>query len=96
MRKAPSEKSVQFCELQILEDPKESQEPEEITEPRCSTRQTEIAAGRMFVRRPEFPYRGILTQKPVVEVPPLPAKYFKAGEPKNMSTVSPFPGEPTA
>ena len=77
MRKVPFEKSVQFCEPRILEDPKESQETEGITEPRHSTRQTEIAAGKMFVRRPEFPYKGVLAQRPVVEVPPLPAKYFR-------------------
>jgi len=77
MRKAPFEKSVQFHEPQILEDPKESRETKEITKPRRSTRQTEIAAGRTFARRPEFPYRGVPTQKPVMEVPPLPTKYFR-------------------
>ena len=77
MRKVPFEKSVRFREPRISEEPKESWETEGITEPRHSTRQTKIAAGKMFMRRPEFPYRGVLTQKPVVEVPLLPAKYFR-------------------
>ena len=54
MRKVLFEKSVQFCKPRISKDPKESQETEDITEPRRSTRQTEIATGRMFARRPEF------------------------------------------
>jgi len=60
-----------------LEDSKEFQETEGITEPRCSTRQTEIAVGKTFARRPEFPYKGVLAQRPVIEVSPLPAKYFR-------------------
>jgi len=67
-----------------LEDPKESQETEKITEPRHSTRQIEIGVGRMFVRRPEFLYRGVPTQKPVVEVPPLPTKYFRQFQRKDI------------
>jgi len=77
MRKALFEKSVRFRKPRISEDPKKSQETEGITEPRRSTRQTEIAAGKTFVRRPEFPYKGVPAQRPVVEVPPLPAKYFR-------------------
>jgi len=77
MRKAPFEKSVRFREPQISEDPKESRETEGITEPRRSSRQTEIAAGKTFVRRPELLYKGVPAQRPVVEVPPLPAKYFR-------------------
>jgi len=59
MRKALFKKLVQFREPRILEDPKESRETEGITEPRHSTRQTKIAAGKTFVRRPEFPYKGV-------------------------------------
>jgi len=77
MRKAPFEKSVQFRKPRISEDPKESRETEGITEPRHSTRQTEIAVGKTFARRPEFLYKEVLAQRPVVEVPPLPAKYFR-------------------
>jgi len=62
MRKAPFEKSVRFRELRISEDPKESRETEGITEPRRSTRQTEIAAGKTFARRPEFPLWGWKTK----------------------------------
>jgi len=77
MRKAPFKKSVRFREPQISEDPKESRETEGITESRLSTRQTEIAAEKMFTRRPEFLYKEVLTQRPVVKVSPLPAKYFR-------------------
>jgi len=77
MRKVLFEKLVRFCEPWILKDPKESQETEGITEPRRSNRQTEIAAGKTFARRPEFPYKGVPAQRPVVEVPPLLVKYFR-------------------
>ena len=77
MRKAPFEKSVRFHEPWISEDPKEPRETEGITEPRRSNRRTEIAAGKTFARRPEFPYKGVLAQRPIVEVPLLPAKYFR-------------------
>ena len=93
MRKAPFEKSVQFRKPRISEDPKESQEMEEITEPRHSTRQTEIVAGKMFVRRPEFPYKGVPAQRPVVEVPPLPAKYFRQFQRKEIPAKSKAPIE---
>jgi len=59
MRKALFKKLVQFREPRISEDPKESRETEGITEPRCTTRRTEIAVGKMFARRPEFPYKGV-------------------------------------
>ena len=37
----------------------------------------EEVVGRAFAKRNEFLYQELLTQKPVVEVPPLPAKYFR-------------------
>jgi len=93
MRKALFEKSVRFCEPRILEDPKESRETEGITEPRRSTRQTEIAAGKTFARRPEFPYKGVLAQRPVMEVPPLPVKYFRQFQRKEIPAKSKAPIE---
>jgi len=38
------------------------------------------------VRRPKFLYRGVPTQKPVVEVPPLPVKYFRQFQRKDIPT----------
>ena len=36
------------------------------------------------MRRSEFPYRGVPAQKPVVKVPPLPAKYFRQFQRKDI------------
>ena len=83
MRRPPLERSVQFQKARVLEDPDENQDTREITENWKSPRTTEGAVGRAFAKRNEFPYREILTQKPVVEVPPLPAKYFRQFQKKD-------------
>jgi len=60
-----------------LEDPDENQDTREITKTRKSPKTMEEVVGRAFAKRNEFLYQELLTQKPVVEVPPLPAKYFR-------------------
>ena len=60
-----------------MEDPDENQDTREITKTRKSPKTMEEVVGRAFAKRNEFLYQELLTQKPVVEVPPLPAKYFR-------------------
>jgi len=69
--------------MRVSEDPDENQDTREITETRKSPRTTEEVVGRAFAKRNKFPYRGVLTQKPVVEVPPLLAKYFRQFQKKD-------------
>ena len=67
-----------------MEDPDENQDTREITKTRKLSRTTEGVVGRAFAKRNEFLYRGVLIQKPVVEVPPLPAKYFRQFQKKDI------------
>jgi len=61
MRRLPFERSVQFREIRVLEDPDENQDTREITENRKSSRTMEGAVGRAFAKRNEFPYREVPT-----------------------------------
>ena len=75
---------VHFRESCVSEDPIESRETEVITESRTSPRAPESRAGKTFAKQNKFPYQGVPTQKPVVEVLPLPAKYFRQFQKKEI------------
>ena len=77
MKKLPFEKQVRFQGGKVLEvnrqnldkDSSLSTDTEEGTHSRIRTSTTS--------QKHEFPYRKVPTQVPVVNVPPLPAKYFR-------------------
>jgi len=62
----------------------ESQETEVITESRTSPRTLGSRARKTFAKQNKFLYQGVLTQKLVVEVLPLPTKYFRQFQKKEI------------
>jgi len=75
---------VRFRESRVSEDPIESRETEVITEPRVSPRAPRSGTEKTFAKWNKFLYRGVPTQKLVVEVLPLPAKYFRQFQKKEV------------
>jgi len=77
MKKPPFKKQVCFQGGKVLEMNKQNLDKEEFS----STDTEEETRSRIRTsttsQKHEFPYRKVPTQVPVVDVPPLPAKYFR-------------------
>ena len=73
MKKSTSEKKVRFQKYRTSEDNDNENQSEESDTEQGSQRETRSSA----TKKAEFPYRKVPQMVPVVEVPPIPARYMR-------------------
>jgi len=77
MKKPPFERQVRFWNEKASEVSRWNQNEEESSSERAETGTRSGSRTSTTSQNHEFPYRKVPTQVPVVDVPPLPAKYFR-------------------
>ena len=77
MKKPLFERQVRFRNEKASEVNRWNQNEEESLLERAETRTCSGSRVSTTSQNHEFPYRKVPTQVPVVNVPPLPAKYFR-------------------
>jgi len=77
MKKLPFERQVHFQNEKASEVNRRNQNEEESSPERAETGTCSGSRTSTTSQNHEFPYKKVPTQVPVVDVPPLPAKYFR-------------------
>ena len=77
MKRSPFERRIRFRNEKTSEVNRQNQNEEESSPGRAETGTCSGSRTSTTSQNYEFPYRKMPTQVPVVDVPPLPAKYFR-------------------
>jgi len=93
MKKPPFERQVRFRSGKASEVNRRNQDEEESSPEKAENRTRSGSRMLTTSQNHEFPYRKVPTQMLVVDVPPLPAKYFRQFSRKDMPVKNKAPIE---